>query len=616
MRPDQWPQIESLFNAALELDTTARDVFLSHACADDKELRSEVESLLAAHDQAGNFIVGKAIEENAHHLVAAPVHQSLTEAQPTAQLPTAHYSSIGHYKIISLLGKGGMGEVWLAEDARLHRKVALKLLLTEFTREHDRVRRFEREARTASALNHPHILTIYETGQQDDRHFIASEFVEGQTLRQVIARGNIALPTTLDIVAQIANALAAAHEAGIVHRDIKPENVMLRPDGYVKVLDFGLARVTEKSAANADPDSFRTDVGVVMGTVRYMSPEQARGLEVDGRSDIFSLGSVLYEMLAGCTPFDGATNMDVLAAILNGDPLPLPIAPALGQILNKALCKDRAQRYQSARDLQRELKALSLELELTARQRHSSGGVSSQVEPETVMLPMPGVARLRRTVGREKERAELCAAVAVASTGRGSIVCVAGEPGIGKTTLVEDFLAELAAHKSVIVARGRCSERLAGTEAYLPLLEALESLLRYGTTSGSEPGAIAATMRQLAPTWYAQVASVSDNDLATQKLLTEVKAASQERMKRELAAFLQAIGQAKPLVIFFDDLHWADVSTIDLLSVPRGQVRHNAGTNRRDIPALGYAAWQTSVFTDSSRICKRAACAMNFNWIF
>lgn len=568
MSPDRWQQIEALYHAAAQLDTTAREAFLERACAGDEALRHEVESLLTAHEQAGSFIAGKAVAENAQHFPAS-------EDQPTARMPSS-YPSINHYRIVSLLGKGGMGEVWLAEDTRLHRKVALKLLPAEFTREHDRVRRFEREARTASALNHPHILTIYETGQQDNRHFIASEFVEGRTLRQVIAQGNLTLPTTLDIITQIASALAAAHEAGIVHRDIKPENVMLRPDGYVKVLDFGLAKLTERRGDGAmgrqgeEADTLLADSprppvagsltmpGIVMGTVRYMSPEQARGLEVDGRSDIFSLGIMLYEMIAGRVPFEGTTNMDVMAAILNCEPLPLPkhVVPALQPIIQKALCKDCAQRYQSARDLQRELKDLSLEIEFAARQRRSSGTTTPHAEAETILSPND--APLRCVVGREKERAALHAAVKVANTGRGSLLCVTGEPGIGKSTLVEDFLTELSNAQSCQIARGRCSERLAGTEAYLPLLEALDALC--------QDHQIAAQMRQLAPTWYAQVASVSEDDLATQKLLAEVKAASQERMKRELGAFLQVVGQTKPLVLFFDDLHWADVSTIDMLA--------------------------------------------------
>ncbi|MGH9937069.1 MAG: serine/threonine-protein kinase, partial [Blastocatellia bacterium] len=213
-----------------------------------------------------------------------------------------------HYEIISPLGAGGMGEVYLAEDTRLGRKVALKLLPKEFTRHAERVRRFEQEARAASATNHPNILTIFEIGEAAGERYIATEFVDGQTLRERLNGERLAPPAALEITAQIAAALAAAHEAGIVHRDIKPENVMLRRDGIVKVLDFGLAKLTERRPDAIDREAptiakVNTDPGTVMGTANYMSPEQARGLEVDARSDIFSLGVTLYEMLAGRTPF-------------------------------------------------------------------------------------------------------------------------------------------------------------------------------------------------------------------------------------------------------------------------------------------------------------------------
>ena len=216
------------------------------------------------------------------------------------------------YEILSPLGKGGMGEVYLAQDTRLKRKVALKLLPASFTQNAERLRRFEQEAYAASALNHPNIITIYEIGESGEFHFIATEFIEGNTLRQQMADTRMNLREALEIAVQIASALAAAHAAGIVHRDIKPENIMLRPDGLVKVLDFGLAKLTESQALANDTDAVtvaasNTEPGVVMGTVRYMSPEQTRGLKVDGRSDIFSLGVVLYELVTGRAPFEGAT---------------------------------------------------------------------------------------------------------------------------------------------------------------------------------------------------------------------------------------------------------------------------------------------------------------------
>src|SRR5205085_11190983 len=213
---------------------------------------------------------------------------------------------ISHYRVDRLIGVGGMGEVYLAEDPTLRRKVALKLLPARFTQDDERVRRFQREARAASALNHPNIITIYEIGQSDSVHYIATEFIEGETLRQRMTTRKLTLGEVLDVAIGVTSALVAAHDAGIVHRDIKPENIMLRPDGYVKVLDFGLAKLSDQPAAIAPDEALtkqvRTGSGMIMGTAGYMSPEQARGKSVDARSDIFSLGAVIYEMIARHQP--------------------------------------------------------------------------------------------------------------------------------------------------------------------------------------------------------------------------------------------------------------------------------------------------------------------------
>ena len=399
-------------------------------------------------------------------------------------------------------------------------------------------------------------------------HFIATEFIEGETLRQRLARGGLDLTFALDVAAQIAAALAAAHEAGIVHRDIKPENVMLRRDGYVKVLDFGLAKLIGPQPADVDsgvPTNARltTEPGMIMGTVAYMSPEQLRADEADERADIWSLGVVLYEMIAGRRPFDGASTASLIASILEHEPPPvrsfgIEIPAELEGLINLTLLKKREQRCQTVKELLDEVKRLRQDVEFAARPQ------SRPHEPAAAVTAQQRT--LWHTVGRETERNELRAAFDAAKAGRGSLVSVAGEPGIGKTTLVEDFLAELTSGNQATVARGRCSERLAGTEAYLPLLEALESLLRDGTARGSELGSHAVMMRQLAPTWYAQVVPLSGESEESARLLAEVKAASQERVKRELASFLQEVARRSPLVLFFDDLHWADVSTIDLLS--------------------------------------------------
>jgi serine/threonine protein kinase/Tfp pilus assembly protein PilF len=307
------------------------------------------------------------------------------------------------YEIISPLGAGGMGEVYLARDMRLERKVALKLLLDERTRDDQRLLRFEQEARAASALNHPNIITIYEISDYGSTHFIATEFIEGLTLRKILADGKMPVIAALDVAIQVASALSAAHEAGIIHRDIKPENVMLRRDGIVKVLDFGLAKLVEtgvgsgewgmgggKSGAesvgsgveNTAHSPLHTDPGTVMGTATYMAPEQARGWRVDARADIFSLGVVLYEMVAGRAPFDGPTPIDVMTQVLDRDPRPLtsfsygsPVE--LQRIVSKAMRKDREERYQTVKDLLLDLKTLKRELEATTTLSYAANAETS-----------------------------------------------------------------------------------------------------------------------------------------------------------------------------------------------------------------------------------------------
>jgi eukaryotic-like serine/threonine-protein kinase len=361
MKADEWQRINDLFHAALEREPGERAAFLADACAGDEGLRLEVESLLASHDPSDNFI-----ESLAPDLAAGLL------AESHARLATGQ--SIGNYRVMALLGAGGMGEVYLTEDTRLGRRVALKLLPEQFTREPDRLHRFEREARAASSLNHPNIITIHEVGQVEGAPFIITEFIEGKTLRQQMAAAKMMLREAIEVAIQVASALEAAHKAGIVHRDIKPENIMLRPDRLVKVLDFGLAKLTELPTADAQATlaSVQTKTGLVMGTVTYMSPEQARGLAVDARSDIFSLGTVIYEMVAGQVPFDGATTSDVIVSILEREPVPLslyaPGAPAeLERIVQKALAKDREERYQLARDLLIDLRTLKQEMEFQAK---------------------------------------------------------------------------------------------------------------------------------------------------------------------------------------------------------------------------------------------------------
>ena len=287
-------------------------------------------------------------------------------------------SRLGHYEIRSQIGVGGMGEVYLAQDVNLGRRVALKLLPSEFTKDESRVRRFQQEARAASALNHPNILTIHEIGTENSTYFIATEYIEGRTLREYISAAQMKTSEVLDVAIQVASALAAAHAAGVVHRDIKPENIMLRLDGIVKVLDFGLAKLIEREATDTDALTLvNTDAGVVMGTARYMSPEQVRGLAVDARTDVWSLGVVIHEMLTRSVPFEGETASDVIAAVLEREPQPLvsrkeEIPNELKRIVSKALRKDCEERYQTIRDMLVDLKSLKQELELDAKLKRST----------------------------------------------------------------------------------------------------------------------------------------------------------------------------------------------------------------------------------------------------
>jgi serine/threonine-protein kinase len=362
MTPERFQKAGDLYDQALELEPARRNAFLREACADDEELRREVESLLAAHESAEGFIDQPAIE------IAAGLFANQTSNSIEGK-------KIGNYQALAFLGKGGMGEVYLANDLKLRRKVALKFLSQQFIQDPVRVKMFKREARAASALNHPNIITIFDFGQFEGAHFIVSEYVEGQTMRQRMKTSVMPLREAMEVAVQTASALAAAHEAGVVHRDIKPENVMVRRDGYVKILDFGLAKLTEPPATNRSDlpsDTKRTAYslpGAVIGTASYMSPEQARGEVVDSRSDIFSLGVLIYEMAAGKTPFTGATAIEVLAAILEREPLPLTqcgrqIPAELERIVAKALRKDREKRYQTVCDMLLDLESLKQQLNL------------------------------------------------------------------------------------------------------------------------------------------------------------------------------------------------------------------------------------------------------------
>ena len=351
---ERWAKVESIYHAALGHGPEDRAAFVANECAGDQELESEVGSLLRFDGQADAFMPTSALNVAAKTLAASHV---TSEDEPKIE-------DIGPYHLLKLIGQGGTGNVYLAVDTRLDRKVAIKILSDDFTEDVDRVSRFKQEARATSSLNHPNIVTIFEVGETQDRNYIVTEYVEGVTLRALLAAAN---PRGLDakeavsIITQVLQALDAAHRAGIIHRDIKPENIIVRADGLVKVLDFGIAKLDASQPRSVDHLTTRT--GVVIGTAAYMSPEQARGQKVDHRTDIFSVGIVLYEMLRGRKPFEGDTWSDVMAGVLVKDPPPIDSAvvpSALKKIVERCLEKDLDKRFQTASDLTFALRQVAL----------------------------------------------------------------------------------------------------------------------------------------------------------------------------------------------------------------------------------------------------------------
>ena len=365
--PQRWQQVKTIFEGALALHGAERETFLNSACEGQTEVRAEVESLLRSYEVAGSFMEAPAV-----------AHTELVQKLAPGQ-------RVKHYQIVSLIGQGGMGEVYLANDTILGRRVALKVLPTFVSQDPERLRRFTQEARAASRLSHPNVCVVHEIGETDDgRPFIAMEYVEGVTLRQRMRDHVMKLDEVLDIAIQIADALTAAHEAGIVHRDIKPENIVIRPEGYVKILDFGLAKLTERykgvSHATMSTLLFDSSPGTVMGTAAYMSPEQARGVGVDERTDVWGLGVVLYEMASGRAPFTGETATDVVVAIVEKEQPPISefvagTPPELERIVRKALRKDRNERYQIVKEMAIDLRSL----------RHDTGEVRRA--PTTIVRP-------------------------------------------------------------------------------------------------------------------------------------------------------------------------------------------------------------------------------------
>ncbi len=460
---------------------------------------------------------------------------------------------VGPYEVLSQLGAGGMGEVYRAHDPRLGRDIALKVirraLVADAGAEEGALERLLREATLASALNHPNIVTIHETGTVDADRYIAMELVEGRTLRTLASDG-LPLERAISFARQIAEALAVAHGAQIVHRDIKPDNVMVRPDGYIKLLDFGLARV-HHATVSAGPTGPSTDPGLIIGTVGYMSPEQARGETAAPEADIFAFGAMLYELVTGRHPFMAASQLGTLHALMWETPEPPslvnPDVPrALDQLILEALHKDARLRPGAGEVLYR----LGLLYDSSVATALSAVTVSHRDNRSS-----------RAVVGRDLEMDALLHEFERAERGKGRVVVLSAEAGVGKTTLLDAFVRLLEDRgEAVRIGRGRCSERLAGSEAYLPVLEVLDSLQH-----SEKHGSLSRLLRALAPSWYVQIMRPSGNDSSAARLAADTAIGSQERLKREIAALLEEVTRIHPVVLCFDDVHWADPSTTDLI---------------------------------------------------
>lgn len=478
--------------------------------------------------------------------------------------------SILHYRVLLKLGKGGMGEVYQAEDMKLGRMVAIKVLSLEMARDETAKKRFLQEARSASALNHPNIVTVHSIEDTGDMSFIVMEYVRGLTLKDQLGQGSLEIKQLLEFGVQIADAIGAAHSIGLIHRDLKPSNIVITPKGQAKVLDFGISKVLRAVSQSSSDGETRTDslnltpqdltssvsldlteAGSVMGTIPYMSPEQTRGEPLDTRTDVFSLGSVLYEAATGRLPFQGAGAVAIMQNISAADPIPPSVInPSLPQsldlLLNHALAKNKEERYATAGELADALRTLK----------------DAVFQTGTISIPTgANVAEAGAFVGREDELLKLSDLVDGTVHGSGKIAFITGEPGIGKTALLDQFLRRTRQKfASPIVWRGRCIETYGAGEAYLPFLDALSALM---SSSGKER--VLTALRRHAPTWYLQLPSGVQSDRATDRLKLETMGANKERMLHEMSTAISAMAESSLVVLTLEDLHWADPSSIDLL---------------------------------------------------
>jgi tetratricopeptide (TPR) repeat protein/predicted Ser/Thr protein kinase len=548
MTPDRWPQVSRIYREAVARTGSARADFLQQACAGDEVLRREVDSLLARGSgeallsaQVGGLVTGQ-----------------LVEGIPESDGGLAPGQKLGSYQIERRIGRGGAGIVFLAHDTTLNRPVALKVLGSPGDTETARVQLL-REARSAAALNHPNICTVYEVGEANGRAFIAMEYVDGRPMDDLVAAGPLPLNDTLRYGIEAADALAHAHERGIVHRDLKAANIIIASSGRLKIVDFGLARGAQALPSDATILSTLTEPGAVAGTPYAMAPEQVRGLAGDARTDIWAFGVLLYEMLAGAKPFGGQTVGELFSCVLRDPPKPLPggVPDRLRDVVQTCLAKDPARRHQRAADIRLLIETIAAGL----RERHESSS-HTKIAPG-MALPLhptldtkPGATGF---VGRAGEIAQLEDVWCRATAGRCQLVLLSGEPGIGKTRLATEFARQRAEAGATVLA-GRCDEE--GLVPYQPFVEALRWYLRVCPESdlraqlaaiggGTELGPFIPELLQRFPELPLPAALGLE--------------AQRYRLFETVGALLACSSATRPLLFVVDDLHWADKPTLLLL---------------------------------------------------
>src|SRR5690242_1739490 len=512
-----------------------------------------------------------------------------------------------HYRIISKIGEGGMGQVYRAEDTKLGRNVALKLLTPDATRDQTAKRRLLSEAQSASVLNHPNIVTIHAIEEADGIDFIVMEFVEGETLTTYLANnGALPLLSLLDVGIRIAEALETAHSVGLIHRDIKPANILITPKGVAKVTDFGLAKMVRLNSEEIDREALTlaanlTGPGIVLGTAAYMSPEQTRGESLDARSEIFSLGSLLYECATRTRAFNGPSVLSIMHAIAAIDPPPPSklrpeLPPEFDLIIERALAKEKTFRYPSAGEMADALRSLRASITGTW------SGIPIVYDPDLIDRSAPSF------VGRESEIQKLETLLQQSIEGTGRIVFITGEPGIGKTSLSDEFLRRARKQQfGILISHGRCVEQYGTGEAYLPFLDAMGELLQ-----GPGRERIAAIMRTYAPTWCMELPTAFASSGSLEKLQQETIGATKERMMREMGDALGMLANATPVVLLLEDLHWADPSSVDLLRHLSQRISTQrlliAGTYRpEDVERSGHPLKSYKAEMQAHNLCEEVA---------